>query len=179
MQANFRKLILGILLILTLAATGYVYSNDTKESSIPESLTDVNALGRNGLGGIKLIPTPALLQSRFLQDTTQDIFQPKDTIKEPQKEVSPPLTTPPIVITSPITPPAVPTAPPMPFSYIGKYMEDGELVVFLGYRGTNLIVKTGDVIQQTYKVEKIQPPVLAVTYLPMNITQNIQIGELQ
>lgn len=81
------------------------------------------------------------------------------------------------VVSIPPQEPQPPSAPKIPFKYIGKIWGDDEYQVFIGVNGKSLIIKEGDIIQQMYKVEKISPPTMTLTYLPMNILQSMQIGE--
>lgn len=74
---------------------------------------------------------------------------------------------------APLAPPA---APPLPFSYMGKLMEDGKPVVFLNIRERNFIVKEGDIVAGNYRVEKIQPQMVTMTYLPLNMQQTLMMG---
>ncbi|MBU1690502.1 MAG: secretion system X translation initiation factor [Gammaproteobacteria bacterium] len=73
-------------------------------------------------------------------------------------------------------PPPPPTPPPIPFVYLGKMLEDGKLLVFMSKQERNLVVREGDVIEGTYRVESILPPVMTLTYLPLNMKQTFPIG---
>src|SRR5690606_23757372 len=60
-----------------------------------------------------------------------------------------------------------PVAPPLPFSFIGKLDDSQRLQIFL-LNGERLhVVTVGDVIDGTYRVERIDPQQLTLTYLPM------------
>ncbi|MCL4472159.1 MAG: secretion system X translation initiation factor [Sulfuricella sp.] len=74
---------------------------------------------------------------------------------------------------APLPPPA---APPLPFVYLGKMLEDGKSLVFLSKKERNLVVKEGDVIDGTYRVESIHPSAMTLTYMPLNMTQILPIG---
>lgn len=74
-------------------------------------------------------------------------------------------------------PPPPPMAPPLPFTYVGKMVDGDQLLVFLDRQGRNYVVKAGDVIDGTYRVNGVQGAVLTLTYLPLNIQQSLQIGE--
>ena len=170
---------------LTLGVTVYTYVKDRLER---DHQPEVEVVVRKDKVkdaveqtlGVEDVVKSQVLSGRFLDDISRDVFAVKladaqviekpiaDVVAKPEVQVE----------VKPLLPPE-PTAPPLPFIYIGKYIEDNQLVVFLGYRGNNLLVKAGDIIQQTYKIETINPPVLTLTYLPMNIRQTIQIGELQ
>ena len=181
-RKNLRSWVLGFALLITLSATTYLYLNDVEPDGGIEVIITASARHSGTqvpqAKSVNVTAPVSFVQNRFLQGTSQDIFHPKFKLVETAKEVSSPPPPPPVII-APALPPPIPTAPPVPFTYIGKYMEDGKLVVYLGYAGKNLIVKTGDVIQQIYKIEDIKPPLLTLTYLPMDIKQSIQIGELQ
>ncbi|MDY7574746.1 hypothetical protein [Actimicrobium sp. CCI2.3] len=68
--------------------------------------------------------------------------------------------------------------PPMPLTYIGKAVSDGVLEVFLASADKTYVVTAKSVIDGVYRVESIAPPLLSLTYLPMNRLQQIQIGVL-
>jgi hypothetical protein len=75
-------------------------------------------------------------------------------------------------------PPPVPTAPPFTYQYIGKMIEEeNHSAVFLENRSRIFIVHAGDTFEGQYRVEAIDPPVMTLTYLPLDIKQTVQIGE--
>jgi hypothetical protein len=77
----------------------------------------------------------------------------------------------------PAPPPPPPTAPPLPFTFIGKSVGNGAWEVYLA-RGdrTYVVREKGAVIDGTYRVESIAPPILTLTYLPLNQIQQLNIG---
>ena len=77
----------------------------------------------------------------------------------------------------PAPPPPPPTAPPLPFTFLGKSVGNGAWEVYLA-RGdrTYVVREKGAVIDGTYRVESIAPPVLTLTYLPLNQVQQLNIG---
>ncbi|WP_343731120.1 hypothetical protein [Duganella sp.] len=77
------------------------------------------------------------------------------------------------------TPPPPPMAPPMPFTYIGKALADGAWEVFLARGDKTYSVRVQTVIDGTYRVEKIAPPMMSLTYLPLNQQQQMNIGALE
>lgn len=70
-------------------------------------------------------------------------------------------------------PPPPPTAPPMPFSFMGRYEEGGTRIILLVKGDRIYTVSEGDVIDSTYRVERMAAGQLELTYLPMNIKQTI------
>lgn len=79
---------------------------------------------------------------------------------------------------APAPPPAI-TAPPLPFSFLGKKLEDGQWQVFLE-RGDRIhVVKTSDTIDNVYRIQAIQPPVMTLIYLPLQHEQRLSIGNAE
>ncbi len=75
-------------------------------------------------------------------------------------------------------PPPAPTAPPFTYQFIGKMIEEeNRSAVFLENKSRIFIVRAGDTIDNQYRVETIDPPVMMLTYLPLDIKQTVQIGE--
>ena len=73
-------------------------------------------------------------------------------------------------------PPPPPMAPPLPFVYLGKVAADGAWEVFLSRADKTYIVRAHTVIDGAYKVVTIAPPVMTLTYLPLNQLQQLNIG---
>ncbi|MET3134885.1 hypothetical protein AAKU55_005188 [Oxalobacteraceae bacterium GrIS 1.11] len=84
--------------------------------------------------------------------------------------------TPPPPKPPPPPPPPAPSAPPLPFTYIGKAVGDGNWEVFLARGDQTYIVRNQSVIDGAYRVDSIAPPLLKLTYLPLNQVQQINIG---
>jgi hypothetical protein len=74
---------------------------------------------------------------------------------------------------------APPSAPPLPFVYMGKLLSDEARAVFLTNGERNLIVHEGDVIDATYRVDKLADEGLTFVHLPTGIQQNLAFGEAQ
>ena len=73
-------------------------------------------------------------------------------------------------------PPPPPTAPPMPFSFMGRY-DDGKKLIILLVKGDRVYtVSEGEVIDNTYRVDRLTVGQLELTYLPLNIKQTISTG---
>lgn len=68
-----------------------------------------------------------------------------------------------------------PTAPPLPFLYLGKEFDGREWRVFLARQSAVFIVKADDVIEDTYRIAKISPPIMTVLYIPLNESQQLSI----
>jgi hypothetical protein len=85
-----------------------------------------------------------------------------------------------VVPVAPVAPtraaPLPPGAPPLPFTYLGRYQGNGEPVVFLVRGDRVLTVSAGEIIEGLYRVEGISGTVLGLTYLPLNVRQSLDIG---
>lgn len=72
--------------------------------------------------------------------------------------------------------PEKPAAPALPFVYGGRYTEGGNVFVFLS-EGTKMhTVRLGDTVNSTYRIEKIAPDAVTLTYLPLGLQQTLQTG---
>lgn len=76
-----------------------------------------------------------------------------------------------------VLPEPVPTAPPLPFAYLGKKLEGGHWEVYLGQGDKTLVVREGQVLEGLYRVGSIKPPQMELMYLPLGQAQNLSIGE--
>jgi hypothetical protein len=73
-------------------------------------------------------------------------------------------------------PPPAPTAPPMPFTFLGRYEEGGVRIIMLVKADRIYTVSEGDVIDQTYRLDRLAGGQLELTYLPLDIKQTISAG---
>jgi hypothetical protein len=121
-------------------------------------------------GKVKPEPTILVLLSRKELIGGASIANKTDTLFASQSWVPPP---PPPV--KPSAPPP-PTAPAMPFTFIGKKLEDAVWEVYLTKGEQTFIVRDKSVIDATYRVEAIKPPTLTLMYLPLNQMQTLTIG---
>lgn len=72
---------------------------------------------------------------------------------------------------------AAPSAPALPFRYIGKLIANGKTEVFV-MRGDELIsIAAGQNIDAEYRVDAITESSIAFTYLPLRTRQSIDLAE--
>ena len=76
----------------------------------------------------------------------------------------------------PPAPPPPPQAPPLPFTYLGKLVEEGETIVFLTKQDRNYILHRGDTLDGVYGVETIEEERLVLNYLPLGIRQTLSFS---
>lgn len=98
--------------------------------------------------------------------TPADIFAAKNWAPPP----------PPVVETIP-EPPPKPEAPPLPFRYLGRLDERGKPAIFYLARGEEILpVRSGQVIDGTYRVGKVDDKQLSFIYLPLKTRQFLTVG---
>ena len=73
----------------------------------------------------------------------------------------------------PPPPPPAPTAPALPFVFLGKYSEGSLQLVILSRGNRVLTAAQGDVIETNYRIERIEPARVLVTYLPLGTPQSL------
>jgi hypothetical protein len=98
-------------------------------------------------------------------DPIKNAFEPRSWIPPPPK-----------IKFVPPPPAPLPQAPPLPYTYIGKMMDAGQIVVFLSNQDRNYTVRRGDKLDNLYEVGDIQPTMMMLTYLPLNLQQSLMIG---
>ena len=114
------------------------------------------------------------LQRPKSAEPTDDLFGARDFTPKPKPARRPIAQPAEMVAAAPVV--AQPPPPPPPFTYMGRLAEGAQTTVFLAHGDRNLVVRVGDVIDNTYKVEEIGPTLLVLTYLPQNLKQSLPIG---
>jgi hypothetical protein len=66
-------------------------------------------------------------------------------------------------------------APPLPFSYVGRLVQNGKTEVIVMRGGVLYSVAEGEEIEGEYRVERISGSNVAFTYLPARVKQNLDL----
>jgi hypothetical protein len=75
--------------------------------------------------------------------------------------------------------PAAVAAPPLPFRYVGKWVQNGKAEALV-LRGNVLYgVAEGDEIDGEYRVERITGAAIRFTYLPARVNQTLDITAMR
>ena len=69
-----------------------------------------------------------------------------------------------------------PSAPPLPFTYLGRLHSTGTDTAFVAMGDRNLVVRPGDLIQDTYRVERVASSAVTFRHLPTGAQQTLVIG---
>jgi hypothetical protein len=81
------------------------------------------------------------------------------------------------VIVTPVV--QAPSVPPMPFQFIGRLNDRSDLQVFLQNGEKIYVVRKGDVIDETWRIEGISDVELSFIYLPLHLSQTLSVGSTQ
>jgi len=116
-------------------------------------------------------PVGAALAAKGPEQASRDLF-PTQQWTKPQALAT--VTEQP-VITAPVAPPA-PTAPALPFQFIGRMGERDDLQIFLQSGEKLYVVRQGDVIEDTYRLDRVSASELSLVYLPLHQSQTLSVG---
>ncbi len=137
------------------------------DGRVPQGELRRAAIAPGGGDGAASAP-PATLPAERSATPTTDLFAAHSWY------VPPPPPPPAAAVAPP--PPPPPAAPPLPFQFLGKLADGERLLVFLQRGERVYTVSAGDVIDGTYRVERIAPTRMTIIYLPLNIAQTLSVG---
>lgn len=107
-----------------------------------------------------------------IEKLTRQKVEPPDEDPFVAKLPPPPPPPPP----APPPPPPAPVAPALPFTFMGRMVENDRTTLFLTRQNQSYSVKVNDVLEREYRVDKIDNDQVIFTYLPLNIQQTLYIG---
>jgi len=173
-KTSIRRSLLVLGLALSLAASWWTHHQELAESALatPAARED-RPLASRPAAGVDQAESTAnpenihldlkRLSARELAGTDIDPFRAKSWYVPPP----PP----------PPEPPAKPTAPPLPFQFMGKTEESGSKpIVYLANGEEFYAVSVGERFAGSYQLEKVDRGTLVILYLPLAIKQTLQIG---
>jgi hypothetical protein len=109
-------------------------------------------------------------RSKIEQSATKDPFAARGWLPPPPPPAPAPVVT---VEAAAALPP--PTAPPMPFRFVGLLEErSSKPAAFIAKGDALYVVHVGDVVESTYRVESFNSAQVVVTYLPLQQRQTIE-----
>jgi len=161
--AKKRQWFMGGVLILTLGAVAWVnqFENSDVEANIA---SEPRTSARHNSTSATATRTPRPAQLPRYSDSVKDIFATPVTsqplLQIPQEIVAP-------------------EAPPLPFTYLGRVVENGSEAIFLATAQQNYMARSGDVLESHYRIDSIGNGQVVFTYLPLEIVQTLEIGESQ
>jgi hypothetical protein len=167
-----------ILVGIAIAIAGYITFTPTGSQTVESRRTDVHREKGNGTHPAQSHGQSALHALFLLAHRVSDgaskgaLFAAHSWYSSrPPPPVS-------VVTDVPIAaPPGVPTAPPLPFVYMGSYEPAGATPVFFLTHGDRVYdVRIGDTLDNTYTVDAFDDRRLLLTYRPLNVQQQLMLG---
>ncbi|OQW86635.1 MAG: hypothetical protein BWK72_16235 [Rhodoferax ferrireducens] len=152
-----RQILLALALVTTIAASFVDFSE-------PQELPEPQAQAKSVVAVKASEPQPpaqtasAPLRERFAAQAL-NVFEPRSW--------QPPPPPPPKA--------QAPSAPTLPFRYLGKVQNGDQIMVFLDQSARTHLVKKGDTLAG-YKVEDITMANMTFVYLPLNEKQSLTFG---
>jgi len=181
MKPAQRKWILGLGLAATVALV-WLAPEDEASKARPASRTMLELATGGDAAKVRSTPAKTPLSSTLaMQDAQLEQVPRAETgavadLFRSRTWFVPPPPPPPEPAKGPPPPPSEPTAPPLPFAFMGQVVEDQQVQVVL-VRGDRLVtVRAGEKIDQNYRLESIQNGILTFVYLPLDIKQTLAIG---
>lgn len=167
-----RHIVMGLALVL--AAGLAAFGDRSPAGEVAEAVERPGPTWRAQSRTASVRPAPViarLLPRESLIGDGKDGFNAGEDALFGRQDWTPPPPPPP----KPLPPPP-PSAPPVPFAVIGKSLEDGTWQVFLASGAHTHIATDGLVIDGAWRVERIAPPLMTLTYLPLNQVRQLNIG---
>lgn len=168
------KRIVQVVLLATSGAGAYLVAADWSrqragdaaepDAAVAPPAAPVTAVAMNSQAPLAVASAPPPRQ-RSIPTAEGNAFAPLNW--KPAPPPPPPPAAPP--------PPPAPTAPPLPFVYVGM-VESGadQPRAYLAKGDTLLMVAVGDEIEgKTYRVEQLSPSAVVLTYLPLGMKQTV------
>jgi len=181
-DARQRWIALVALLLAALTAAAWVREADRKNSTevveLPTRLRQVPAARSAD-------PAPPdrvnleKLRGRDPDSNANDAFATRSWRKPAPKAAATAPVTAAALPVAPSPPTAPLGAPPLPFTYMGRLLSEEANAVFLTQGERNLVVHEGEIIESTYRVDKVSETRLTFTHLPSGVQQHLPIGEPQ
>ena len=68
--------------------------------------------------------------------------------------------------------------PPLPFQFLGRFVDEGKAAYFLQAGERNVVARPGDTLEERYRFDGVVQGALQFTYLPLNQKQTLAVGDL-
>ncbi|MGE8467032.1 hypothetical protein D3C81_1556610 [compost metagenome] len=121
--------------------------------------------------GVPMEPVGAGLPANRPEQASTDLF-PSQRWSKPQTLAT--VTEQPVIAAPVVV--AAPTAPELPFQFVGRLGDRDDLQVFLQSGEKLYVVRQGDVIEDTYRLDRVSANELSLVYLPLHQSQTLSVG---
>lgn len=160
---------LAILLAVLAAVGGFVIVSRAGDPAAPSPRPAAKSAAKPSAGPATpqqaAAPGATLPERAGLSETQSPLFS--------SQSWEPP---PPPVVVQPPAPPPKPVAPPLPYTFAGRMLQDGQVYVFLARGDSVVTAKQGDVIDGVYRVDGVTESEVALTYVPLNQKQSLTVA---
>ncbi|AYM78391.1 hypothetical protein JAB5_49430 [Janthinobacterium sp. HH103] len=68
--------------------------------------------------------------------------------------------------------------PPLPFQFLGRFVDEGKAAYFLQAGERNVVARPGDTLEERYRFDGVVQGALQFTYLPLNLKQTLAVGDI-
>lgn len=68
-------------------------------------------------------------------------------------------------------------APPLPFQFMGRFVDEGKTAYFLQIDGRNVVARPGEKVDDNYLLDSAADGALHFIYLPLNQRQSLAVGD--
>lgn len=146
---------------LPLAMAGFAYARDSVavKSAQPTNKPPARAPS-NVSSGVGANFDLTRLNRKKPSAGSVDLFSPRTVKRAPPSPLQP----------------TTPSAPPLPFRFMGKLVDGDAVTLFLAIGNQDYSVSLNDVLNNTYRVDQINADSAVFTYLPLNTRQTLHIG---
>ncbi|MES2742569.1 MAG: hypothetical protein V4754_16720 [Pseudomonadota bacterium] len=69
-------------------------------------------------------------------------------------------------------------APPLPFQFLGRFVDDGQAAYFLQAGERNVVARVGEQVDDSYRLDSASDDTLTFTYLPLKQQQQLLVGDM-
>ncbi|MEN5304479.1 hypothetical protein [Pseudomonas sp. TWI628] len=145
-------------------APGHWFNQDEEAAPIAGKAANTNAQASTD-------PVAAGLPAKGPAQASRDLF-PAQQWAKPQTLAT--VTEQPVATAPVVT--AAPTAPALPFQFVGRMGDRDDLQIFLQSGEKLYVVRKGDVIDSTYRLDRVSANELDLVYLPLHQSQTLSVG---
>lgn len=157
-----RNYLLGLALILTIVAA--IYPSQDNSMEIVETTTVRTTKPLNTVRTVSEAQNVELNSREWVvEKDVRDLFYIKPKVVEVPVQAKQEL---PVIVE-----PSQPVAPPLPFTYLGKMTEEGQITVYVAKPGRNYALRGGEIIDGMYKVQSIDAQKIIFNYIPLSSEQ--------
>nr|WP_316643327.1 hypothetical protein [uncultured Roseateles sp.] len=155
--------------VAALGTAGAMAWVDRRESAVPPVPRVITAAAKTAVRPRPGAAPAATLPRRSFTEPAGDPFAGGDAVSvapmPAPAEMAPPRATP-------------PAAPPLPYAYVGRWVENGSTVAFLTtQQGINVAARAGATLDATYLVEVVDAQGLTLKYLPLGQRQRLTFAD--